>query len=79
MRSDIKIRGLDPATIKALDRCAERSGMSRNALVVELLNNYTALSDAQEYIARYERLTATTLAAIDRNTAVMEQLLNEIK
>lgn len=79
MTSVINIRGLDPATIKALDRCAERSGMSRNAYLVRLLDNYTAMTDAQEYIARYERLTATTLAAIDRNTAVMEQLLNEIK
>lgn len=79
MTSVINIRGLDPATIKALDRCAECSGMSRNAYLVRLLDNYTAMTDAQEYIARYERLTATTLAAIDRNTAVMEQLLNEIK
>lgn len=79
MTSVINIRGLDPATIKALDRCAERSGMSRNAYLVRLLDNYTAMTEAREYIARYERLTATTLAAIDRNTAVMEQLLNEIK
>lgn len=78
MRSDIKIRGLDPATIKALDRCAERSGISRNALVVELLNSYTAVTEAREYIARYERLTKETIAAINRNTAAMEQLLKEM-
>lgn len=78
MTSVINIRGLDPATIKALDRCAERSGMSRNAYLVRLLDSYTAVTEAQKYIARYERLTKETIAAINRNTAAMEQLLKEM-
>lgn len=42
MNTDIKIRGLDPATIKALDRYAAQKDLSRNAFLVAVLTNYTA-------------------------------------
>ncbi len=50
---DVLVRGVDPATLARIDAVAQRSGVSRNVLLRELLTRYAekqesgALTDEQ--------------------------------
>lgn len=79
MATEIKIRGLDPATIKVLDRYAAQRGLSRNAYLTVLLTGFTAEKEAESYVARYELLAADVTAALRKNTDALQRFLHEVE
>lgn len=76
MPTELKIRGLDPDTIEAIDRRAKYYGMSRNAYLASLLTNYTAQKEMETYVARYEALVQEMISAIKRNTDALTRYLS---
>lgn len=77
MKSEIKVRGLDPTTIKALDRLATQHEMSRNALCVLLLTNATTSAGAEIAAEKYKLWTDKLAAVVAENTKVLQQILDD--
>lgn len=77
MRSDIYIRDIDPAIKTKLVAMAENKGMSLNALVKTVLEDYVIMPDIRHINDKYENLfkdmTALYSHSIEKNEEVIAE------
>ena len=77
--TELHIRGISPEALQMIDAKAKEKQLSRNLFVVGLLENYTALQLFSEYESRYDRLLKKTLAVVELNTKVLNEVLEITK
>ncbi|XOQ47671.1 MAG: hypothetical protein ACFWUM_02000 [Eubacteriales bacterium] len=73
---DVKVRGADPAAVKKIDELARRQNISRNLFLVNLINNYAALEEFQNFEQRYAEALEQCLNVIRQNSIVLQKVLN---
>jgi hypothetical protein len=73
---DVKARGVDPAAVKKIDELARRQNISRNLFLVNLINNYAALEEFQNFEQRYAEALKQCLNVIRQNSILLQKVLN---
>jgi metal-responsive CopG/Arc/MetJ family transcriptional regulator len=73
---EIKSRGVDPVAVKKIDELAKNQGISRSAFVANLIQNYSALEEFKDFEERYQSFIQKCMTVIDKNTKVMQDILN---
>jgi predicted nucleotide-binding protein len=75
-KMDVKVRGADPAAVKKIDELARRQNISRNLFLVNLINNYAALEEFQNFEQRYAAALEQCLNVIRQNSILLQKVLN---
>jgi hypothetical protein len=77
-KMDVKARGVDPAAVKKIDELARRQNISRNLFLVNLINNYAALEEFQNFEQRYADALEQCRKVIEQNSVLMQKILNMV-
>lgn len=77
MRSDIYIRDIDPAIKTKLAAMAENKGMSLNALVKTVLEDYVIMPDIRHTNDKYENLFKDMTALYNHSIEKNEEVIAE--
>lgn len=75
---DIKIRKLDPYTIKKFDEQARKKNISREQYLRNQLETLAIAGDIKSIQDRYEDLCSVLRVIIEQNTKVYEKVLEKI-
>lgn len=77
MSSDIYIRNIDPAVKTKLTAMAENKGMSLNALVKTVLEDYVIMPDIRHTNDKYENLFKDMTALYNHSIEKNEEVIAE--
>lgn len=77
MNSDIYIRDIDPAVKTKLTAMAENKGMSLNALVKTVLEDYVIMPDIRHTNDKYENLFKDMTALYNHSIEKNEEVIAE--
>ncbi|MGG3881421.1 hypothetical protein [Bacillus smithii] len=76
---DIKIRKLNPAVVRHIDELAKEKNLSRNEYLRRYISNLSVVKEMKEQQQKYEELQNKTLQVIQKNTEVMNEMIQLIK
>ncbi|MEK4951882.1 ribbon-helix-helix protein, CopG family [Bacillus sp. FSL W8-1127] len=76
---DIKIRKLDPAVVRHIDELAKAKNLSRNEYLRRYISNLSVVKEIKEQQQKYEELQHKTLEVIQKNTIVMNKMIELIE
>lgn len=76
---DILVRDIPKNTDVILKSKAKKSNLSRNEYIVNLLNTHILIDEIEEVKNSYEELLKHTITALNKNTDVMDQLIELIE
>lgn len=79
MSDEIKIRGLDPNIVLAIDRNAAACHQSRNEYLVALLTNFTSVRSAEDMENKYTRLVLAVSKIIQSNNELCDRVARALE
>ncbi|MEK5394092.1 hypothetical protein NSQ59_27710 [Margalitia sp. FSL K6-0131] len=75
---EIRVRDLDPYTVKMIDEQAKKKKQSRQQYLKNVLENLSATKELKEQEERFIKLNNQVLAALNQNTLVMQKMIRII-
>ncbi|MEG0235873.1 MAG: antitoxin [Bacilli bacterium] len=77
--TDILVRDVPENTDLILKSKAKKSNLSRNEYIVNLLNTHVMIDEIEQVKNSYEEILKHTLVALNKNTEVMQQIIETIE
>lgn len=71
---DIIIRNLDPKIIRTVEQMAEEKNLSRNAFLIQLIEEMVSMKTFTEIESRYKMLLEKSLSVIENNTLALQKI-----
>lgn len=75
VKLEIKIRDLDPATVKKIDRLATDKGLSRQVYLKEHLEAFAVNDLHSSIIDRYEKQLEVNTMLLEKNAEKMDEMM----
>lgn len=79
MNMEIKIRNLDPSTVKKVDDLAKRKGLSRQEYLKEHLEAFAVNDLHSSVIDRYEKQLEVNTMLLEKNAEKMDEMMSVFK
>ena len=76
---EIKIRNLDPSTVKKVDDLAKRKGLSRQEYLKEHLEAFAVNDLHSSVIDRYEKQLEVNTMLLEKNAEKMDEMMSVFK
>lgn len=76
---EIKIRNLEPATIKKIDELAKQKGISRQEYLKSHLESFAVSGLHSDIIDRYEKQLQVNNMLLEKNTQTMNEMIEMFK
>lgn len=79
MNMEIKIRNLDPSTVKKIDLLAKEKGLSRQEYLKEHLEAFAVNDLHTSIIDRYEKQLEVNTMLLEKNAEKMDEMMMVFK
>lgn len=76
---EIKIRNLEPATVKKIDELAKQKGISRQEYLKSHLESFAVSGLHSDIIDRYEKQLQVNNMLLEKNTQTMNEMIEIFK
>lgn len=76
---EIKIRNLEPATVKKIDELAKQKGISRQEYLKNHLESFAVSGLHSDIIDRYEKQLQVNNMLLEKNTQTMNEMIEIFK
>lgn len=76
---EIKIRNLEPATVKKIDELAKQKGISRQEYLKRHLESFAVSGLHSDIIDRYEKQLQVNNMLLEKNTQTMNEMIETFK
>lgn len=76
---DIKIRNLEPHTVRKLDELARKNNISRNEYLRNHLNSFTVNHLHSDLLERYEKQLEANMFLLEKTNDVLNNIDNTFK
>lgn len=73
-KMDIIIRNLDPKIIRTVEQMAEEKNLSRNAFLIQMIEEMVSMKTFTEMESRYKMLLEKSLSVIENNTLALQKI-----
>lgn len=73
---EIKIRNLDPSTVKKIDMLAKRKGISRQEYLKNHLESFAVNDLHSDIIDRYEKQLEVNTMLLEKNAEKMDEMIS---
>lgn len=73
---EIKIRNLDPSTVKKIDMLAKRKGLSRQEYLKNHLESFAVNDLHSDIIDRYEKQLEVNTMLLEKNAEKMDEMIS---
>ncbi|MCZ2260755.1 hypothetical protein [Sporosarcina sp. G11-34] len=76
---EVRIRDVDPYTVKKIDQWAKEKGISRQVYLKNLLDSLTTIDIHSNVIDKYEKQLEVNTLFLEKTSDTMSELLEVIK
>lgn len=76
---EVRIRNVDPYTVKKIDQWAKEKGLSRQVYLKNLLENLTTIDIHSNVIDRYEKQLEVNTLFLEKTSDTISELLEVMK